>query len=197
MDNRNIFTSKGKVTDDERHQLLKQKGFVVWLIGRSGSGKSTIGIELEKLLTERGYLVYRIDGDNMRQGLCSDLRFSRNDRMENIRRIAEVAKLLCKFGIIVIVCTISPAMAMRNQAKLIVGEDNYNEIYIKASYNCCAKRDTKGLYMKANLGEIDDFLNINFEEPESLNCIINTENEDVQASVQKVVNYLVDMLKLY
>jgi len=190
MDNKNIFTSKGKVTDDERHQLLKQKGFVVWLIGRSGSGKSTIGIELEKLLTEHGYLVYRIDGDNIRQGLCSDLGFSKADRMENIRRIAEVAKLLCELGIIVIVCTISPLAAMRSQARAIVGKNNYSEVYINASYDCCLKRDTKGLYRKAELGKIDDFINFDFEESELHNFSIDTEKENIQESVHKVLEYI-------
>jgi adenylyl-sulfate kinase len=186
----NIFYSKGKVSYDDRCKVLKQRGLVLWFTGLSGSGKSTIAIELEKRLIKLNKVAYRLDGDNIRTGLNSDLSFSKQDRDENIRRIAEVCALFKDAGIITLVSFISPFRKMREYAKKRVGKDSFYEIYIKADLDICKKRDTKGLYKKAENNEIQDFTGVSskYEEPENPALIIDTTLLSVKESVDKIVD---------
>lgn len=189
----NIVWSSGKVTYDDRCHNLGQKGLVVWFTGLSGAGKSTIAIEVEKELIKLGRAVYRLDGDNIRHGLCSDLGFSVEDRNENVRRIAEVAALFKDAGLIILVSCISPIKKMREFARQKVGKGDFIEVYIKADIETCVKRDTKGLYKKAQKGEIINFTGISsaYEEGESVDLIIDTDILTVKESVSKVLDFIV------
>ena len=148
MSQENIHTQHHRfVSTDEKEALLSQKGIVLWMYGLSGSGKSTIAAGVERRLHQDGRFVVILDGDNFRDGLNSDLGFSDDDRSENVRRVAEVAKMFANQGVIVIVSVITPKRALRDAARSIVG-DRFREIFIKASYETCAERDPKGLYAK-------------------------------------------------
>ena len=177
----NLIEHLHKVTKEERQQLLKQKSPVIWLTGLSGSGKSTIANELAIKLQQEGKLAYILDGDNVRMGLNKDLGFSDDDRKENIRRIAEVAKLLSDAGVIVITAFISPFRKERVKAKEIIGKDNFLEVYVDAPLKVCEDRDPKGLYKKARSGEIPMFTGIDspYEEPLNPDFLINTENNTI------------------
>lgn len=146
--NKRIIPTVGKVSFEDRARLLSQKGKIIWLTGRSGAGKSTISIELEKRLFDEGKLVYRLDGDNVRSRLNKDLGFSEDDRRENIRRIAEVSRMFADAGVIVIVATISPLKELRELANEILSDKDYMNFYVNASLETCKKRDPKGLYKK-------------------------------------------------
>jgi adenylylsulfate kinase len=146
--NENIVWQQNKVSREERERVLGQAGLVVWFTGLSGSGKSTIAVELEKMLNEKGYAVYLLDGDNIRHGINSDLGFSDEDRNENIRRIGEVAALFCDAGIITLAAFISPFQRMREFARERIGTENFIEVYVSTDFETCCKRDPKGLYQK-------------------------------------------------
>src|SRR3954447_24531872 len=145
----NIVWHQGAVTRADREKMNGHKGATVWLTGLSGSGKSTIAVDLEKRLWERGVRAYILDGDNIRHGLNKNLGFSPEDRTENIRRIGEVAKLFTEAGVVAITAFISPYRADRDQARASQGEGDFIEVYVKAGVEECEKRDTKGLYAKA------------------------------------------------
>ncbi len=183
----------GQVSHDDRCQLLHQRGIVLWLTGLSGSGKSTIAVKLEKRLIEMGRACYRLDGDNLRHGLNSDLGFSPEDRKENIRRVAEVAALFADAGLITIVSFIAPYRDMRRFARGRIGTDRFVEIYVKASIETCKKRDPKGLYKMAESGKIAQFTGVNapYEEPEQPDLILDTE----QFSPDQCVGMLLKALK--
>lgn len=185
----NLVWQKGKVEYKDRCKVINQKGLVIWFTGLSGSGKSTIAVELEKELTKAGKLVYRLDGDNIRHGLCSDLGFSEEDRNENIRRITEVAKLFKDTGIITLVSFISPLKSMRKLAKGKIGEDAFIEVYVKASVETCIERDPKGMYKKAIAGEIRDFTGISakYEIPDNADIVIDTEHLTVEEGVSIIL----------
>lgn len=174
----NLTKHEQVITKLDRQNLLNQKSPVIWLTGLSGSGKSTIANELSKLLFNMGKLSYILDGDNIRLGLNKDLGFSDNDRKENIRRISEVAKLFSDAGVITITAFISPFISERENAKQIIGEDNYFEIFIDSPLELCESRDPKGLYKKARNGEIEMFTGIDspYEEPIKPYLVIKTEN---------------------
>ena len=174
---------------DEKEQILNQKARVIWMTGLSGSGKTTIAIGLEKALQKRGFLTQILDGDNIRTGINKNLGFSDEDRTENIRRIAEVSKLFVNCGIITINCFVSPTLSIREQAKEIIGDADFREIYVNASYEECEKRDVKGLYKKARNGEIKNFTGLDapFEAPE--NAFLEIETADM--SIEESVNCLV------
>lgn len=174
----------------EKEALLGQQGVVLWLCGLSGSGKSTLANALEKKLHADGKYTIILDGDNLRSGLNSDLGFSDDDRNENIRRTAEVAKILSSNGAIVILSLITPQEKFRKQAREIIG-DAYEEIYIKADFETCMQRDVKGLYAKQAKGEIKNFTGAgsNFAEPENPDLIINTINSTEQESLQELINF--------
>lgn len=177
----NLVEHLHKVTKEERQKLLRQKSLVIWLTGLSGSGKSTIANELAIKLQQEGKLAYILDGDNVRMGLNKDLGFSDDDRKENIRRIAEVAKLLSDAGVIVITAFISPFREERAKAKEIIGKDNFLEVYVDAPLMVCEDRDPKGLYKKARSGEIPMFTGIDspYEEPLNPDFLVNTENNTI------------------
>jgi len=177
---------------NEKEQFLNQKACVIWMTGLSGSGKTTIAIGLEKELKKRGFLTQILDGDNIRSGINKNLGFSEEDRTENIRRIAEVSKLFVNCGIITINCFVSPTLDIREQAKEIIGESDFREIYVNASYQECEKRDVKGLYKKARNGEIKNFTGLDapFEAPENAFLEIKT----AEMSIEESVNYLIDAI---
>jgi adenylylsulfate kinase len=164
-----------------KERLLRQRGMAVWLCGLSGSGKSTIAAALERVLHDQGHFSIVLDGDIMRSGLNADLGFSDVDRLENIRRTAEVAKLLANQGVIVIVSLITPRGELRDLARGTLGED-YFEVYVKANYETCRKRDPKGLYAKAEAGEIPSFTGLDsvFEPPNAPNLVLDTERNSVE-----------------
>ena len=182
---------------EEKQTFLKQKSKVLWFTGLSGSGKSTISQNLEKLLFARGYFVQALDGDNMRTGVCNNLTFSLEDRIENIRRIAEVSKLFKDAGVVTLNSFVSPTIDIRNQAKQIIGEDDFLEIYVKASVDVCETRDVKGLYKKARNGEIKNFTGIDspYEAPVNPALVVDTSNQTVEESVETVFKFLEPFIK--
>ena len=186
---KNIFQSNGKVSYKDRCKALNQKGLVLWFTGLSGSGKSTIAIELEKRLFSMNKKVYRLDGDNIRFGLNSDLGFSQDDRNENIRRIAEVAALFKDAGIITLVSFISPYQKMRDFARQRAGKDSFFEVYVKADIDTCEKRDPKGLYKKAKHEKINNFTGISspYEEPLNPDLVLDTTKLSVDDAVDCVI----------
>ncbi|HED10189.1 MAG TPA: adenylyl-sulfate kinase [Caldithrix abyssi] len=180
----------------DKAALLGQEARVFWMTGLSGSGKSTLAIGLEKALYQKGYLTQILDGDNIRSGINSNLGFSEEDRMENIRRIAEVSKLFVNCGIITINSFVSPTRAIRQQARQIIGGD-FVEIYINASLEVCEQRDVKGLYKKARSGEIPNFTGIHqpFEAPEHPDLEIDTSRNTIEESVEKLVNFVLPLIR--
>jgi adenylylsulfate kinase len=165
----------------DKQSLLKQQGLVIWMCGLSGSGKSTIANAAERVLHQQGRFTVILDGDNLRTGLNANLGFSDTDRLENIRRIAEVAKILVSQGIIVFVSAITPRGELRDLARGLIGDDLF-EVYIKASYEACEKRDVKGLYAKAARGEIQHFTGKDgsFEPPTNPDLLLDTEQSTVE-----------------
>ncbi len=188
----NIVWHSGQVTYEDRCALLNQKGVVLWFTGLSGSGKSTIAVEVERRLTASGKLTYRLDGDNVRHGLNADLGFSPEDRDENIRRIAETAALFKDAGLITLVSFISPFRKMRQFARERAGRDHFIEIYVKADVETCASRDPKGLYEKAQKGEITDFTGVSspYEAPQQAEIVLDTAQSSVEACAEQVIEYL-------
>lgn len=188
----NITWHHGKISKEDRDKSMNQKGATIWFTGLSGSGKSTIAVELEHALIENGYKANILDGDNVRHGLNSNLGFSPEDRTENIRRIGEVAKLFTAANMINITAFISPYRADRDEARATQGDGDFIEVYVKCSLEECEKRDTKGLYKKARAGEIPEFTGISapYEEPEKAELILDTDKLSVDDSVRKVVEYL-------
>ena len=175
---------------DSKEALLGQRGTVLWLCGLSGSGKSTLANALERALHSEGKYVIILDGDNLRSGLNADLGFSDEDRNENIRRTAEVAKILSNNGAIVILSLITPQEEFRAKARQIIGE-SYKEIYIKADFATCQQRDVKGLYAKQAKGEINHFTGAgsDFVEPTNPDLVIDTTTLTEEASLQKLLEF--------
>jgi adenylylsulfate kinase len=182
---------------ESREQLLQQKAKVFWLTGLSGSGKSTLAIGLQNELHRAGKLCYILDGDNVRAGINSNLGFSEPDRIENIRRIAEVAKLFADAGIITICSFVSPTVEIRDLAKKIIGAEDFREIYVNASLESCELRDVKGLYKKARAGEIKDFTGIHqpFEAPLDPWLEIKTDQQDFESSLLKLKENVLGEIK--
>ncbi len=182
----------------EREAFLKQKSRVIWMTGLSGSGKSTIAGLLERKLLEHGFFAQVLDGDNIRSGINNNLGFSLEDRKENIRRIAEIAKLYANSGIITICAFVSPTADIRAYAKQIIGTDDFIEVFVDAPLAICEERDVKGLYKKARNGEIKDFTGIDspFESPISPDLILNTSETSVLASVDRAFYFLKPRISL-
>ena len=182
---------------EQKEALLRQRAVVVWMVGLSGSGKSTIARKVEKRLYEGGYLTQLLDGDNLRSGLNNNLGFSEEDRRENQRRAAEIAKLFLHCGIITICSFISPTQEVRDNAKAIIGEADFLEVFVKCSFDECARRDVKGLYAKALRGEIKNFTGLDapFEEPEHPWLTLNSEEETEEACVELLYSKLVQRVK--
>jgi adenylylsulfate kinase len=174
----NIFPEHHRFLNrHDKEVLLEQKGLAIWMCGLSGSGKSTIANAAERVLHQQGHFTIILDGDNLRAGLNSNLGFTDEDRLENIRRIAELAKILVENGVIVFISAITPRGELRDLARGIVGEKNLFEVYVNASYQACEKRDVKGLYAKAARGEIAHFTgkDNSFEPPQNPNLTLHTE----------------------
>ena len=194
----NIYPVLDKIVQKEtKEKLLKQKAKVFWMTGLSGSGKSTIAIGVEKELHKRGYLTQILDGDNVRSGISNNLGFSGDDRTENIRRISEVSKLFLNCGIITINSFVSPTIKIREQAKQIIGAENFIEIFINAPLEICENRDVKGLYKKARNGEIENFTGINapFEAPLNPEIEIKTAELSVEQSIQKLLENILPLIE--
>ncbi len=185
------------LTQQDREQRLQQNSKVLWLTGLSGSGKSTIAEALERKLYNSGYFAQVLDGDNIRSGINSNLGFSLEDRQENIRRIAEIAKLYLNSGIITLNSFISPTVEIRNFAKEIIGAENFIEIYINAPIEVCEQRDVKGLYQKARKGIIKGFTGIDspYEPPINPAIEIRTDQLSLEESVEQIFNYINPVLK--
>jgi len=177
----------------DKETLLKQKGKVVWMVGLSGSGKSTLARAVENTLHQQGKVTMLLDGDNLRTGVNNNLGFSQEDRRENIRRAAEVAKLFSQCGIITICSLISPTASIRQMAKEIIG-GNYFEVFIHCPLEVCEERDVKGLYAKARRGEISDFTGISspFEEPQQSNLKVSTHQQSIEESHQLLVSKILE-----
>ncbi len=185
-----VFNQILNRTDKER--LLKQRSKVIWLTGLSGSGKTTLARNIEMDLNKRGFLTQILDGDNVRTGINNNLGFSEEDRLENIRRIAEVTKLFIDCGIICINSFISPTHKIRKLAKDIIGDENFIEIYVDTPLEICEARDIKGLYKKAREGKIKNFTGIDapFEPPENPDVVIKTEEMSLEDSVKKCMDVI-------
>lgn len=181
----------------DKEQLLGQHALCIWMTGLSGSGKSTIAQGLERKFHEQGILSMVLDGDNVRSGINSNLGFSEADREENIRRIAEVTKLFLSAGIVTINCFVSPTKAIREQARNIIGDNDFYEVYVNASFDECAKRDVKGLYQKALAGEIKNFTGLDapFEAPEHAAVEVKTAEQSVEDSVNTLYHYFIGKIK--
>src|ERR1700761_2783381 len=193
MQGDNIFPIFDKVLGrDKKEVLLKQRGIVIWMTGLSGSGKTTLAVGLEKYLNEKGFLTQLLDGDNVRTGINKDLGFSESDRTENIRRIAEISKLFVNCGIITINSFVSPSEELRQLAKTIIGEKDFNCVYVNTPLEICEKRDTKGLYAKARKGQIKDFTGISapFDIPQSPALEIDSHNRSYEDCLKQLVGFV-------
>ncbi len=195
---KNIFSVFDEILKrEDKERLLNQKAKAIWFTGISGSGKTTIAKEIEHQLHSQGLLSQLLDGDNIRVGISNNLSFSTKDRKENIRRIAEVSKLFINCGVITLNCFISPTIEIRKIAKDIIGEHDFIEVHVNASVETCETRDVKGLYKKARKGEIENFTGISapFEDPENPELEINTSELSINESVNKVLKYILPIIK--
>lgn len=185
------------LTRADKEELLKQHSVMIWFTGLSGSGKSTIAIALERELQKRGLLCRILDGDNIRSGINNNLGFSAEDRVENIRRIAEIGKLFVDTGIITLAAFISPNNDIRKMAANIIGKEDFMEIYVSTPIEECERRDVKGLYAKARKGEIKNFTGISapFEAPEHPALSLDTSKLSVEESVNKLLDLILPRVK--
>jgi adenylylsulfate kinase len=188
----NVVAHNYHITRELRNKKNRHSSFVIWFTGLSGSGKSTLANALENRFFAAGIQTYALDGDNVRKGLNIDLKFTREDRRENIRRIAEVAGLFSDAGLITIAAFISPLKEDRELARKIIGDQDFFEVYIDTPIALCEKRDVKGLYKKARAGEIENFTGISspYEAPEKADFIIKTDQESVEDAVKRLFDHL-------
>ena len=183
---------------EAKEQMLDQRGLVIWMYGLSGSGKSTLAHLLERKLHDEGVFVKVLDGDNVRTGLNDNLGFSDEDREENIRRVAEVAKLFADAGVVTIAAFITPKNELRANARTIIGDHDLLEVYVKASFEACAERDVKGLYAKAKSGEVKMFTgkDSGFDEPDRPDLVIDTEALSENESLEKLYDAVSGRIRL-
>ncbi|MBZ9777981.1 adenylyl-sulfate kinase [Psychroflexus sp. CAK8W] len=188
----NIVIHDYDISRSKRNKVNGHESFVLWFTGFSGSGKSTIANKVEEELFYKGISTYALDGDNIRSGINKGLGFSKEDRLENLRRIAEVGKLFVDAGIVTIAAFVSPLISDREQVKKIVGKEDLIEIFVDTSLEECEKRDVKGLYKKARAGEIKNFTGIDapYEAPKDPEIHIQTEHTEVDEAVQHIIKYL-------
>lgn len=188
----NVVYHSATVNRPRREKLLGHHGAVLWFSGLSGAGKSTLAHSVEEELHIRDCLTYVFDGDNVRHGLCGDLGFSLDDRKENLRRISEMCKLTADAGIIAFTAFISPVQEDRQNAKALIGNEDFIEIYCKCSLSICEERDVKGLYKKARAGLIPDFTGISspYEEPENADLVVDTGSNSLEECTNQVLGYL-------
>lgn len=184
----NIIPQKFYVSKDARNEQYGHNSFVIWFTGLSGSGKSTLANSLEEILYENKIHTYSLDGDNVRRGLNKDLGFSKEERKENLRRIAEVANLFVNAGVVVVASFISPLEKDRDLVRKIVGEENFIEVFVNTSIEECERRDVKGLYKKARNGEIKNFTGISapYEAPSHPHLEIKTEQESLDSALKRI-----------
>ena len=187
-----IVWHEHKTKRSDREKLKNQKGCVLWLTGLSGCGKSTIANLLEQSLNGKGYHTYLLDGDNIRHGLSRGLGFSEEDRLENIKRVAEASKLFVDAGIIVIASFISPLKKHRQTAKEIIGSGDFVEIFVDTPFHECLKRDTKGWYKRALNGEIESYTGVDspYEKPEKPDVHINADDINAEEGVGRIIEIL-------
>ena len=192
MEVNHIYPIKTKVSKQQREELMNQRAKLIWFTGLSGSGKSTLAVQLEAQLHELGFKTYLLDGDNIRAGLNKDLSFTDEGRIENIRRIGEVSKLLLDAGVVVLSAFISPFQADREQVRKIVGQENYMEIFVDAPLEVCEQRDVKGLYKKARAGEVKNFTGIDspYEAPTNPDLVLETGVLSIDESVGKLIGFI-------
>ncbi|RLD90270.1 MAG: adenylyl-sulfate kinase [Bacteroidetes bacterium] len=194
----NIHTVFDKIKGrQDKEVFLKQKAKVIWFTGLSASGKTTLAGMLEKRLFELNYFCQILDGDNVRSGINKNLNFTNKDRLENIRRIAEVSKLFMNCGIILLCAFISPTNEMRQMAKEIIGEDDFLEVFVDTPLEVCEQRDPKGLYKKARGGEIKNFTGISapFEPPENPFIVVNNTNPNLEETIKQMLIKILPELK--
>ena len=196
--NRIVMPIVGKVSRRERAELLGQRPVTVWLTGLSAAGKSTLASELERQLADARMPCYLLDGDNIRAGISRDLGFGPDDRHENIRRVAEVARLMNEAGLIAITAFISPYRVDRAMARSVVGAEYFIEVHVATPLEVCEKRDPKCLYAKARRGEIPDFTGVSapYEPPESPDLVIRTERASVESCVRRLFDAVMARTKL-
>jgi adenylylsulfate kinase len=187
------------MTREDKENLLRQRSKVIWFTGLSGAGKTTLAKELEKRLHLNGYLTQVLDGDNIRTGINNNLTFTEADRMENIRRIAEVSKLLIHSGVITINSFISPTDEIRLKAMEIIGRSDFIEIYVSTPLEVCEQRDVKGLYQKARRGEIKNFTGIDspFEPPKNPDVDVDTSKLTIEESIEKITRFLIPKISYW
>lgn len=190
----NLTGHASKIQTREREQRLRQRGVTVWFTGLSASGKSTIAGALERRLFDEGHLVYWLDGDNVRTGINADLGFSAEDRTENIRRIAEAARLFNDAGLLVVAAFISPSSSDRMAACKVIGDDRFYEVYLDAPLEVCEERDPKGLYRKAREGLITEFTGVSapYEVPMAPALTLNTATKSINECVEALMSLLTD-----
>lgn len=191
---KHIYTTFDRIKGRPAKEVyLKQRGKVIWMTGLSGSGKTTLASALEKRLFELNYFCQILDGDNVRSGINKNLLFTEEDRMENIRRIAEVSKLFMNCGIILICAFISPTNEMREMAREIIGEDDFLEVFIDTPLEICEQRDPKGLYIKARAGEIKNFTGISapFEIPSRPFMVVDNTNPKIDETVREMLKKVI------
>jgi len=188
----NIIRHEYAVTRQDREQTYSHRAFVLWFTGLSGSGKSTIANVVEQELFKKGLKTYTLDGDNIRSGINKDLGFTPEDRHENLRRIAEVAKFFVDAGSITLAAFISPTQTDRGMVKEIIGEENFFEIFIDTPLEVCEQRDPKGLYKKARAGEIKDFTGVDapYEAPLNPDLHIQTPGNNLESCIKKVITFV-------
>jgi bifunctional enzyme CysN/CysC len=188
----NVHRQALSITRVDRERLNGHKGKVIWFTGLSGSGKSTLANALEKELHAQGKRTYILDGDNVRQGLNKDLGFTDADRVENIRRVAEVAKLMMDAGLIVMTAFISPFRAERQMARELIGAEHFIEVFVDTPLVVCEQRDPKGLYKKARSGQLPNMTGINspYEPPLRPECLLAHSGQDLEGTVRSLMNLL-------
>ncbi len=195
---RNIYTTFDTILKrEDKEKLLNQRSLVIWFTGLSGSGKTTLAQNLEKLLYKKGLLTQLLDGDNIRSGINNNLKYTEADRLENIRRVAEVSKLLINSGVITLNSFISPTKEIRDMAKNIIGKENFFEVYVNAPIEVCEERDVKGLYVKARRGEIKNFTGIDspFNAPLDCDLEIKTNILSIKDSVELILDKVLERLE--
>jgi adenylyl-sulfate kinase len=194
----NLFPPVSALSSDTRKSLMGQLPMVIWFTGLSGSGKTTLAMLLEQQLTERAFKTFRLDGDHVRKGLCSDLGFSAADRTENVRRVAQVAALMKEAGLITIVSLISPLTSDRELARKITGY-GFMEVFTDCSVEDCIRRDVKGLYAKAQAGTIADFTGVSasYERPENPDMVLNTVKYSPAQCVQQLLDHILPLITLH
>jgi adenylylsulfate kinase len=199
MEQNKVFPLFEKLVSREVKELkLGQHAKVIWFTGLPCSGKTTLALALEKSLFSKGYFCQVLDGDNVRCGINNNLGFSNADRLENIRRIAEISKLFLSAGVITINAFVSPTNEIRDLARGVIGDEDFIEIFLNPTLASCEKRDVKGMYKKARAGQIADFTGVNapFEIPENPNLEIHTDMENIETSLQQILDTILPVLSL-